>query len=60
MDVKQLCPNFSELNYDTFIDSYLPTVAKTTTDQPVYPQDVIDIYELEQEYKKICEKKIEP
>ncbi len=60
MGVKQLCPDFSEMNYDTFIDSYLPSVEKATTNQPVYPQDVIDIYELEQEYKKICEKKFEP
>ena len=48
--------NIKQMNYDTIIDTYLPSVPKVTTDQPLRPQDPLDVYELKQEYKKICER----
>ena len=49
-----------DLNYETIIDTYLPLVPKVTMNQPLRPQDFLDVYELKQKYKKICEKKFEP
>ena len=49
-----------DLNYETIIDTYLPLVPKVTRNQPLRPQDFLDVYELKQKYKKICEKKFEP
>ncbi len=55
-NIKQMKDDHSDLNYDTIIDTYLPSVPKVTTDQPLRPQDPLDVYELKQEYKKICER----
>lgn len=56
-DLTQLKDDYLDLNYETVIDTYLPLVPKVVTDQPLRPQDFLDVYELKQEYKKICEKK---
>ncbi len=55
-NIKQMKDDHLDLNYDTIIDTYLPSVPKVTTDQPLRPQDPLDVYELKQEYKKICER----
>lgn len=52
-NVEQMKDDYLDLNYDTIIDTYLPSVPKVTTDQPLRPQDFIDVYELKQEYKKV-------
>lgn len=59
-NVKKMPPDYVDLNYETIIDSYLPPVPKVTTDQPLRPQDSIDVYELKQKYKKITDKKFVP
>lgn len=54
----QMKPDEEDRNWDpAIIDSYLPSVPKVTTDQPLRPQDAIDKYELKQEYKRIYEGK---
>lgn len=51
---------YSNLNYDTIVDTFLPAdVPNVSTDPPVRPEEFMDDYELMKEYKKICSKTVE-
>lgn len=58
-EIKQMKDDYLDLNFDTIIDTYLPTVPRVTTDQPLRPQDFMDEYDLQQELKKISEEEFE-
>ncbi len=41
-----------KLNYEEIVDVFIPHVPRVPTDAPLNPQEFMDKFELQQEYKK--------
>lgn len=48
----------AKLNYETYVDVFLPDAPKVSTDPPYRPEEYMDDYELQKAYKEICSKKL--
>ena len=48
-----------KLNYESFVDSFIPSnVPRIPTDQPLYPDEFLDSYELNRKYLEAYNKKV--